>query len=71
MVKYASVNLTLICPCIANIFSEYNQQDATLLNLFISVRSSTCFGRFSVRHQGFKTTHTASGICQTITTTCC
>jgi len=38
--------LKFIDPCIANIFSEYNQQDATLLNLFISVRRSTCFRRF-------------------------
>ena len=28
-------NLTFIGPCIANIFSEYNQQNATFLNLFI------------------------------------
>ena len=34
-------NLTFMGPCIANIFSEYNQQDATFLNLFISVRCST------------------------------
>jgi hypothetical protein len=27
-------------------FSEYNQQNATFLNLFISVRRSTCFRRF-------------------------
>ena len=38
-------NLTFICPYIANIFAEYNQQDATFHNLFISVRSSTCFRR--------------------------
>jgi len=38
-------NLTFICPCIANIFAQYNQQDATFLNLFISVRCSTCFRR--------------------------
>ena len=31
-------SLTFIGPCIANIFAEYNQQDATFLNLFISVR---------------------------------
>jgi hypothetical protein len=54
--------LTFIGPCIANIFSEYNQQDATFLNIFISVRRSTCFRRvfrplsgaqnctYSVRH---------------------
>ena len=29
-----------------NIFSEYNQQDATFLNLVIPVRRSTCFRRF-------------------------
>ena len=40
------VFLTFIRPCIANIFSGYNQQDATLLNLFISVRRSTCFRQF-------------------------
>jgi hypothetical protein len=28
------------------IFAEYNQQDANFLNLFISVRQSTCFSRF-------------------------
>jgi len=39
--------LTFIGPCIANIFSEYNQQDVTFLNLFISERRSTCFRPFS------------------------
>jgi len=28
-----------------NIFAEYNQQDATFHNLFISVRRCTCFRR--------------------------
>ena len=37
---------TLTCPCIANIFSQYNQQPATFQNLFISVRRSTCFRLF-------------------------
>jgi len=27
-------------------FAEYNQQDPTFHNFFISVRRSTCFGRF-------------------------
>ena len=41
-------------------------------NLFISVRRSTCFKRgFPVHHQKHKTAHTASGICQTVTATCC
>jgi len=39
-------HLTFIGPCIANIFVEYNQQDATFHNLFISVRHSTCFRLF-------------------------
>jgi len=39
-------NLTFVGPGIANIISEYNQQDATFLNLFISVRRSGCFRRF-------------------------
>ena len=38
-------DLTLTGPCVANMFSEYNQQDAKFLNLFISVRRSTCFRR--------------------------
>ena len=39
--------LTFIGPCIANIFAEYNQQDAAFHNFLISVRHSTCFRRFS------------------------
>jgi len=38
--------LTFIGPCIANIFSEYNQQNANFLNLFTSIRRCTCFRRF-------------------------
>jgi len=60
--KNRNLNLTFIGPYTANIFSEYNQQDATFFNLFISVRCSTCFRRvfrpssgaqnctYSVRH---------------------
>ena len=44
------------------IFSEFNQQDATFHNLFISVRRSACFRRFSVHHQELKTAHIASGM---------
>jgi len=36
-----------LVPCMANIFAEYNQQDATFHNLFISVERSTCFRRVS------------------------
>ena len=40
-----TICLTFIGPCIANIFAEYNQEDATFHNLFIPVRRSTCFRR--------------------------
>ena len=46
------------------IFAEFNQQDATFLNLFISVRRCTCFRRFFRPSSGAQTAHTASGICQ-------
>jgi len=46
------------------VVSDYNQQDATFLNLFVS-------DGFSVYHQGLKTAHTALGICQNNTATCC
>jgi len=35
--KTMRINVTFTGPCIANIFTEYNQQDATFHNLFISV----------------------------------
>jgi len=44
--EFKSSILTFKCPCIANMFAEYNQQDTTFVNLFISVRRSTCFRRF-------------------------
>ena len=46
-------------------FAEYNQQDATFHNLFISVRRVS--DGFSVHHKELKTAHTASGIGQTNT----
>ena len=53
------LSLTFIWRRIANIFAEYNQQEATFHNLFISVRRCTCFRRgFSVRHQELKTAYT-------------
>ena len=38
--------LTFVGPCITTIFAQCNQQNATFLNLFISVKCSTCFRRF-------------------------
>jgi len=54
-------------------FSEYNQQDATFLNLFISVRRSTCFRRVFRPSSGAQncTYSVMYRICQTITVTCC
>ena len=71
--KHASlqVNLTFIGSCIANIFTEYNQQDATFHNLIISVRSSTCFRRFFRPSSGAQNSHTAPCICQTVNAACC
>jgi hypothetical protein len=45
-----------------NIVPNYNQQDATFLDLFISTDSLHVSGGFSVHHQEHITVHTASGI---------
>ena len=34
--RYVELNLTFICPWVADIFPNYNQEDATFLDLFIS-----------------------------------
>jgi len=62
---------TFICPCVANIFSEYNQQEKTFLNLFISVKRSTCFRRFFHPSSGAQNCMYSVGICQAVTATCC
>ena len=49
-------------PCIANIFPNYSQQDATFLDLFISTNSLHISGGSSTHHQEYRTVHTASGI---------
>ena len=49
----------------------YIQQDATLLNLFISGNCSTCFGWYLHQSSEAHTTVSiASGTCQTVTATC-
>jgi hypothetical protein len=45
-----------------NIFPQFNQQDSTFLNLFISIKRSTCFRRFLHPSSGAQTVRTASGI---------
>ena len=45
-----------------NIFPNYNQQDATFLDLFISTDALHVSGGSSAHHQEHITVHTASGI---------
>jgi hypothetical protein len=47
---------------IVNIIPNYNQQDATFLNLFISTDALHVSGGSSAHHQEHITVHTASGI---------
>ena len=60
--KGTSHLLTVICPCITNIFPNYNQQDATFLDLFISTDALHVSGGSSAHHQEHITVHTASDI---------
>ena len=53
--------VAFICPCIMNIFPNYNQQDAPFLDLFIFTDALHDSGG-SAHHQEHKTVHTASGI---------
>ena len=47
---------------LSTIIANYNQQDATFLNLFISTDAVHVSGGSSAHHQGHITVHTASGI---------
>jgi hypothetical protein len=47
-------------------FAKCNHQDATLLNLFISIKCSACFRRFLCPSSGAETVHTASCNFQTL-----
>ena len=58
----AKLNLIFICPCITNIIPNYNQQDATFLDLFISTDALRISGSSSAHNQEHITVHTASGI---------
>jgi len=62
MGEHIMVNVTLVCPCITNIFPSYSQQDATFLDLFISADVLHVSGGSSAHHQEHKNVHTASGI---------
>ena len=58
---FVRLYLTFVCPCIANIISNYNQQDATFLDLFTSTDALHVSGGSSAHHQEHITVHTASG----------
>jgi hypothetical protein len=60
--SYTDLNVTFICPCIANIIPNYNQQDATFLDLFISTDPLHVSGGSSSHHQEHINMYTASGI---------
>ena len=47
---------------VTTIFPNYDQRDATFLDLFISTDALHVSGRSSAHHQEHKTEHTASGI---------
>ena len=51
-----------MCPCITSINLNYNQQDATFLDLLISTDALHVSGGSSAHHQERITVHTASGI---------
>jgi hypothetical protein len=64
--------LTFIGPCIANIFAQYNQEDATFHNLFIYFcKTLYMFQTGFTSIISSSKLHTASGSCQTVTATCC
>jgi hypothetical protein len=55
------LNLIFVCSCIARIIPNYNQQDATFLDLFISTDVLHVSGGSSAHHLEHTTVHTASG----------
>ena len=54
--------MIFIYPCIVNIIPNYKQQDAMILNSFISTDALHISDGSSARHQEHITVHTASGI---------
>jgi hypothetical protein len=57
-------NLTFMVRASLMYSFKYNQQDATLYNIFYCCQCSTCIRRFSRPSSGAQTVRTASGICQ-------
>ena len=56
------LNSVLICPCIVIVIPNYNQQDATFLDLFLSTDALHVSGGSYAHHQEHITVHTASVI---------
>ena len=54
--------LLFVCLCIANIIPNYNQKDATFLDLLISTDAVNVSGCSSAHRQEHITVHIASGI---------
>ena len=54
--------LIFLCPCIASVILNYNQQDATILDLFISIDALHVSDGSSAHRQEHVSLHTASGI---------
>jgi len=65
------LNLIFMFPCIVNIIPDYNQQDATFIDLFISTDALHVSGGSFAHHQEHITVHTASGIVNQHCTSCC
>jgi hypothetical protein len=60
--NYYNFLFNILCPCIVIIIPNYNQQDASFLDLFISTGALHVSGGSSAHHQEHITVHTASGI---------
>ena len=58
-------NLTFMGPCIVNVFLSITNKMKRCTILFIIVNALHVSSGFSAHHQGLKSVHAASGICQT------
>jgi hypothetical protein len=65
------LHLIFVVPCIFNVFPKCNQQDATFLNLFISIKRSTCFRQFLRPSSGAQTTYSFWYLSNLTAATCC
>ena len=67
-IKFQRKHLTILtdfiflCPFIVNVILNYNQQDATFLDLFIPTDALQVSGGSSAHHQEHIAVHTAAGI---------